>query len=58
MVALSILFVFCEKPWSIQDIKILPQQLNAVPYYIWKLGAATILDYYIDVDVLGMLGET
>ena len=54
----SVLFVFSGKPWSIQAITMWLQQLNEVPYNIWTIGAATIIDYYIDVEVLGMLEET
>ena len=58
MVDLPVLFIFSGKPWSIQAITMWLQQLNAVLYNIWTLDAVTILNYYIDVDVLGMLEET
>jgi len=34
------------------------RRLNAVPYYRWTLGAATALDHWIAVDVLGMSEDT
>ena len=33
-------------------------RLNYVPYYIWMIDATTILDYWLDKDVLGISEDT
>ena len=52
------MLVLSGKPWSIQAINMWLQQSNTVPCYGWTLGAYKTLDYWIGVDVLGMLEET
>ena len=54
----SVLFILTDKPWSTQSMKIQLRCPNYVPYYIWVLGADTILDYWIAGDVLEMSVET
>lgn len=39
-------------------MRIWAQRLNAVPYDQWTVGAATALDHWIAVDVLGMTEST
>ena len=49
---LSVLFILSGKIWSIQEIKIELQQPGNASSYIWILGAANILGYWIAGDVL------
>ena len=42
--ASSIMFLLVCKPWTIQAMKMQSRKFSAVTYYIWKLGATTILD--------------
>lgn len=43
-----------SKPRTIEALNLWGQRLQAVPYNQWTLGAATALDHWIAVDVLGM----
>ena len=52
--ASSVMFFPYGNPWSITDMKMWQHKINTISYYIWTLGAATILDYCIAVDVLGI----
>jgi hypothetical protein len=47
-----------SKPRTIRALNIWAQRLKAVPYDQWTLGAATALDHWIAVDVLGMTEDT
>jgi len=47
-----------SKPRTIRALSIWGQRLKAVPYNQWTLGAATALDHWIAVDVLGMTEES
>ena len=58
VIDLSVLLILVGKTWVIQAMTMWSQQINTVPYYIWKIGAAAILDYWISVDVLVMLQYT
>ena len=55
---LFVLFILSEKPWDVQAMTMLSRRLKTVHYYRWMIVAATIPDYFIDVDVLGMLKDT
>ena len=55
---LSIMIICVDKPQAIQAITMWSLRLNDVPYYRQKLSAATILDYFFDVDILFMLEDT
>ena len=51
----SILF---NKPSTIQAMRTWGMRLQAVPYDQWTVGAATTLDHWIAVEVLGMSEQT
>ena len=42
--ALFVLFILSGKPWVVQSMEIVLQQLVNGTYYIWMIGADTILD--------------
>jgi len=50
--------ILYSKPRTIRALSIWGQRLKAVPYNQWTLGAATALDHWIAVDILGMTEET
>ena len=51
----SVLF---NKPRTIQAMRTWGMRLQAVPYDQWTVGAATTLDHWIAVEVLGMAEQT
>ena len=57
VVALSILFILYGNIWDTQAMKMWLKHLNYVPYYRRTIYAATILYYWIYVDLLGMLED-
>ena len=58
VVYLYILFLLDCKTYNIQAMTMWPRKFNAVPYYIWNLGATIIIDKWIVVGALSMLEDT
>merc|ERR1712151_1030790 len=50
--------IFHNKPRTVQAMHLWGQRLSSVPYTQWTVGAATALDHWVAVDVLGMNEET